>query len=51
VRGRDADRPGLEASVRTALEGLVAPNDIGPLDPSLEDVFVLQSAGEGEGDA
>jgi ABC-2 type transport system ATP-binding protein len=46
VRGRDGvGDDTLLRVVRAALAGLVAPADIGPLAPSIEDVFVLSSEG------
>lgn len=51
VRGHDADRTALEAAVREGLAGLVEPGAIGAIEPSLEDVFVLESAGGGEDEA
>ena len=48
VRGRDGiGHETLIRSVRAALDGLVAPDDIEPLEPSIEDVFVLSSEGAG----
>ena len=41
VRGRDIAPPALAAMVRSALDGLVRDDDVAPIEPSLEDVFVL----------
>jgi ABC-type multidrug transport system ATPase subunit len=41
VRGRANAPAGLIDTVRAALDGIVAPGDIAPIRPSLEDVFVL----------
>ena len=41
VRGRGIAPAALADAVRVALDGLVAPGDIAPIRPSLEDVFVL----------
>ena len=43
VRGAAGAGPGLLEAVRAALAGLVEPRAVEPLDPSLEDVFVLKS--------
>jgi ABC-2 type transport system ATP-binding protein len=43
VRGAAGAGPGLLEAVRGALSGLVEPRAIEPLEPSLEDVFVLKS--------
>jgi ABC-2 type transport system ATP-binding protein len=43
VRGRANAAPGLVDRVREALRDAVKPEDVFPLAPSLEDVFVLQS--------
>jgi ABC-2 type transport system ATP-binding protein len=47
VRGAAGSGPALLGAVRGALAGLVAPEAVEPLPPSLEDVFVLKSE-EGE---
>jgi ABC-2 type transport system ATP-binding protein len=41
VRGRDGTARALEAAVKRALDGVVGPGEIEPLEPTLEDVFVL----------
>jgi ABC-type multidrug transport system ATPase subunit len=44
VRGAgDVDAPRLGDAVRRRLEGLVSPEDVESIEPSLEDVFVLKS--------
>jgi ABC-2 type transport system ATP-binding protein len=43
VRGRTADGSALEAEVRRALGGDIAADDVRPIAPSLEDVFVCHS--------
>jgi hypothetical protein len=48
VRGADGAPPGLDARVRAALAGLVQPDEIVAITPSLEDVFVLHSEAYGE---
>jgi ABC-2 type transport system ATP-binding protein len=42
VRGREGSVERLRAAVERALQGLVPAGDIHPLEPSLEDVFVLR---------
>jgi ABC-2 type transport system ATP-binding protein len=49
ARGAEGTGPELLQRVRAALRGIVAEEDIRPLTPSLEDVFVL-AGGEGEGE-
>ena len=46
ARGAAGTGPELRERVRAALRGLVAPEDIQPLAPSLEDVFVLAGGEE-----
>lgn len=43
IRGASGIGDELAATVRQRLSGLVAPEDVRPLPPSLEDVFVLKS--------
>jgi ABC-2 type transport system ATP-binding protein len=43
VRGAAGVGPGLAGEVRRALEGVVSPEAVEPVEPSLEDVFVLKS--------
>ena len=46
VRGREGvGRDGLLEAVRPALAGLVGPDDVEAIEPSIEDVFVLSSEG------
>jgi ABC-2 type transport system ATP-binding protein len=45
VRGAPGTAPDLVAKIRSALSGIVAADAVRPIEPSLEDVFVL--AGEG----
>ncbi len=49
VRGAAGSGPSIADAVRRALEGLVPPEGVRPIAPSLEDVFVL--AGEDEEEA
>jgi ABC-2 type transport system ATP-binding protein len=52
VRGREGTTPeALLASVRRALAGLVRVDAIAPIEPSLEDVFVLTSEANAAGEA
>jgi ABC-type multidrug transport system ATPase subunit len=46
VRGAAGAGPELLETVRTALSGLVDPDAVEPLEPSIEDVFVLKSEEE-----
>jgi ABC-2 type transport system ATP-binding protein len=48
VRGSENAPPGLVDRVREALRGIVSPDDVFALSPSLEDVFVLESGDEEE---
>lgn len=49
VRGRQGVAPAaLEAAVERALVGLVGVEEVRPIPPSLEDVFVLRTEGAGE---
>jgi len=48
VRGSENASPGLVDRVREALRGIVSPDDVFALSPSLEDVFVLESGDEEE---
>jgi len=41
VRGREGTAAALEAVVERALDGVVGPGEVEPLQPTLEDVFVL----------
>jgi ABC-2 type transport system ATP-binding protein len=41
VRGRGVAAAALAGMVRAALDGIVAAGDVAPIEPSLEDVFVL----------
>jgi ABC-2 type transport system ATP-binding protein len=48
VRGADGVAPGLIDRVRQALAGTIAPDLVEQIEPSLEDVFVLQSEADEE---
>ncbi len=48
VRGADGAAPGLMDRVRQALSGTIAPELVEQIEPSLEDVFVLQSEADEE---
>jgi ABC-type multidrug transport system ATPase subunit len=47
VRGRD-NRSSLADDVRDALDGIVAPDAVFPIPPSIEDVFILRGESLGE---
>ena len=48
VRGAASAGADLEGTVRRLLAGLVSAEDVAPIGPSLEDVFVLKSEEEAE---